>query len=149
MMQTAGRMRERLRRRRRAEGHIELTGHITEDVMMAMYLEELSPSEKLRLQEHVDHCPVCQRQYKVYREMFSGLDKMVSEAGGAALLRQAVQSKIRQKLINYDLMPQTRDDHVFRSLADFDRMGCLAPSAYAQLLPWATGHGYVLQPRSP
>jgi len=107
MMQTASRMRER--RRRHAEGHLELTGHITEDLMMAMYLDELSSTERQRLQHHVDHCPVCLQQYKLYREMFSGLDTMVAEAGGAgaAVLRQAVRSKIRQKLIFYDLMPQT------------------------------------------
>jgi O-6-methylguanine DNA methyltransferase len=103
---TAGR---RLKRPRRPANYIELTGHVTEDVMMAMYLEELSPAERQRLQQHVDHCPVCRQQYNLYREMFAGLDTMAAEAGGAgaALLRQAVQSKIREKLIYYDLMPQT------------------------------------------
>lgn len=108
-MQTGEAFRRRLRRPRRTGNYIELTGHITEDMMMAMYLEELSPAERQRLHQHVDHCPVCQRQYKLYREMFGGLDTMVAEAGGAgaAILRQAVQSKIREKLIYYDLMPQT------------------------------------------
>lgn len=108
-MQTGEAFRRRIRRPRRPTNYIELTGHITEDMMMAMYLDELSPSERQHLHQHVDHCPVCQRQFKLYREMFAGLDTMAAEAGGAgaALLRQAVQSKIREKLIYYDLVPQT------------------------------------------
>jgi O-6-methylguanine DNA methyltransferase len=119
-MQTGEALSRRLRRPRRSGNYIELTGHITEDVMMAMYLNELSSAEKQRLQQHVDHCPVCQRQYNVYREMFSGLDKMVVEAGGAgaALLRQAVQSKIRQNLIHYDLMPQTPVGPLLLAMSD-------------------------------
>jgi len=109
MMPTANKMRERRRRTNRSGEYIEVTGHITEDMMMAMYLEEFSPSERQQLQHHVDHCPVCQRQYKLYREMFSGLDTMVAEAGGAgaAVLRQAVRNQIRQKLIFYDLLAST------------------------------------------
>jgi len=109
IMQTGEAFRRRLKRPRRPTNYIELTGHITEDLMMAMYLEELSPAERQHLQKHVDHCPVCQRQYKLYHEMFAGLDTMAAAAGGAgaALLRQAVQGKIREKLIYYDLMPQT------------------------------------------
>lgn len=99
---------------------MELTGHITEDLMMAMYLDELSPPERQRLQEHVENCPVCQHEYALYREVFAGLDTMVTHAGGtgAALLRQALQSKIRQKQIFFDIMPQTPVGPLLLAMSD-------------------------------
>lgn len=99
---------------------MELTGHITEDLMMAVYLNELSPPEQQRLHKHVEGCPVCQREFSLYREMFTGLDTMAAQAGGAgaALLRQAVQNKIRQKQILYDLIPQTPVGPLLVSLSD-------------------------------
>lgn len=112
--------RERRGRPKRVGGHMELTGHISEDLMMAMYLNELSPPEQQRLQEHIEGCPVCRREYALYREMFSGLDTMVAQAGGAgaALLRQAVQNKIRQKQIFYDLVPQTLVGPLLLAMSD-------------------------------
>ena len=86
---------------------MQLTGHLNEDQVMALYLGNLSSEEEQRLHRHVSDCATCHREFGLYREMFSGVETLVQELGGAArgpLLRAAIQQQLRRRQIYYDLL---------------------------------------------
>ncbi len=86
---------------------MQLTGHINEDQVMALYLGNLSSEDEQRLHHHVSDCSACSRELALYREMLSGVETLVQEMGGAEhapLLRTAIQKQLRRRQIYYDLL---------------------------------------------
>jgi methylated-DNA-[protein]-cysteine S-methyltransferase len=85
---------------------MQLTGHINEDQVMALYLGELTGDEEQRIRWHVSDCPGCNREFSLYREIFSGVETLVKQMGGSRsqILRAAIKSKMRQKQIYYHVM---------------------------------------------
>ena len=89
---------------------MQLTGHINEDVVMAMYLGNVPVEEKQRIYRHVADCSGCSREFDLYRQMFSGVETLVREMGGAqraSRLRTTIQGQLRQRQIFYDLFFHT------------------------------------------
>ncbi|MDZ7267153.1 MAG: methylated-DNA--[protein]-cysteine S-methyltransferase [candidate division KSB1 bacterium] len=87
---------------------MQLVGHISEDVVMALYLGNLTAEDEQRLHRHVAECADCGREFALYREVLTGLEKLVQEMGGrqrAPLLRAAIKQTMRQRQIYYDLVP--------------------------------------------
>ncbi|MEK7729103.1 MAG: methylated-DNA--[protein]-cysteine S-methyltransferase [candidate division KSB1 bacterium] len=85
---------------------MQLTGHINEDVVMALYLGNIAGEEKQRIREHVAECTGCSREFDLYREMLSGVETLVKNMGGpqhADRLRASIQGQLRQRQIYYDL----------------------------------------------
>jgi len=85
---------------------MQLTGHINEDLVMALYLGDLTGEEEQRLYRHVSDCKGCHREYNMYREVLTGVETLVKEMGGAgraAILRATIKQMMRQKQIYYDL----------------------------------------------
>ncbi len=86
---------------------MQLIGHITEDMVMALYLGNLTAEEAQRLRQHVAECTNCGRDFALYHEVLAGLETLVNEMGGqqrAPLLRAAIKQKMRQRQIYYDLV---------------------------------------------
>lgn len=86
---------------------MQLTGHINEDLVMALYLGNLSSEDEQRLHQHVADCSACSHEFKLYREMLSGVETLVKEMGGTKhgpLLRTAIQQQLRRRQIYYDLL---------------------------------------------
>lgn len=85
---------------------MQLTGHINEDVMMALYLGNVATEEKSRIRAHVAECSGCSREFELYRELLSGVETLVQNMGGAQhadRLRVSIQGQLRQRQIYYDL----------------------------------------------
>ncbi len=85
---------------------MQLTGHINEDVVMALYLGNVPAEEKQRIYRHVAECSGCTREFDLYREMLSGVETLVKQMGGPARgdrLRSSIQGQLRQRQIYYDL----------------------------------------------
>lgn len=85
---------------------MQFTGHINEDVVMALYLGNVSVEEKQRIYQHVAECSGCTREFDLYRQMLSGVETLVKQMGGAqhaARLRSSIQGQLRQRQIYYDL----------------------------------------------
>ena len=61
---------------------MQLTGHITEDEVMALYLGSLPSEEQQRFHRHVADCTGCSREYELYREIFSGVETLVQGMAG-------------------------------------------------------------------
>ncbi|NUM78454.1 zf-HC2 domain-containing protein, partial [candidate division KSB1 bacterium] len=55
---------------------MQITGHINEDLVMAMYLGNLAAEDQQRLQRHASECPICKRELTTYREVLSGLEAL-------------------------------------------------------------------------
>ncbi len=86
---------------------MQLTGHINEDQVMALYLGNLSSEEEQRLNRHVSDCSTCRREFSLYREMLTGVETLAKEMGGpkhAPLLRTAIRQQMRGRQIFYDLL---------------------------------------------
>lgn len=89
---------------------MQLTGHINEDVVMALYLGNVPGEEKQRIYHHVNECSGCMREFDLYRQVLSGVETLVQEMGGtqrAGRLRAAIQGRLRQRQIFYDLFYHT------------------------------------------
>jgi methylated-DNA-[protein]-cysteine S-methyltransferase len=86
------------------EEQMQLVGHINEDLVMAMYLGELTRDEEQRMKRHVSDCPGCNREFSLYREILGGVETLVKQMGGrrAELLRAAIKNKMRDKQIYYE-----------------------------------------------
>lgn len=86
---------------------MQLTGHINEDLVMALYLGNLSSEDQQRLQGHLADCSVCKREFALYGELLAGVETLVEKMGGAEkapLLRAAIQQQLRRRQIYYDLL---------------------------------------------
>lgn len=86
---------------------MQLTGHINEDLVMAMYLGSLATEDKQRLQRHVSDCASCRRELATYREVLSGLETLAMKAGGqqrGVISRAAIKQQMRKRQIYYDLL---------------------------------------------
>jgi O-6-methylguanine DNA methyltransferase len=85
---------------------VQLTGHINEDLVMALYLGNVAVEEKQRIRQHVTECSGCAREFELYRELLSGVETLVKKMGGtehADRLRTSIQGQFRQRQIYYDL----------------------------------------------
>lgn len=85
---------------------MQLTGHINEDVVMALYLGNVPVEEKQRIYRHVNECSGCMREFDLYRQVLTGVETLVKEMGGtqrASRLRATIQGQLRQRQIFYDL----------------------------------------------
>ena len=85
---------------------MQLTGHINEDVVMALYLGNLSGEAKQRLDIHISDCPNCFREYKIHREVLSGVETLVKETTNPQYeenFRASIKYKMRKRQIYYDL----------------------------------------------
>lgn len=85
---------------------MQLTGHINEDVMMALYLGNVATDEKSRIRQHVTECSGCSREFNLYRELLSGVETLVQSMGEpqrAERLRASIQGQLRERQIYYDL----------------------------------------------
>lgn len=86
---------------------MQLTGHITEDEVMALYLGSLPSEEQQRFHLHVADCTGCSREYELYREILSGVETLVQGMAGTydeELLRTSIRRKMRTRQLYYDLM---------------------------------------------
>lgn len=86
---------------------MQLTGHINEDVVMAMYLGNLGTEDKLRVQQHVADCAICKREFTTYHEVLSGIETLATKMGGqrrAVILRASIKQQMRKRQIYYDLL---------------------------------------------
>lgn len=85
---------------------MQLTGHINEDTVMALYLGNVPVEEKQRIYHHVNECSGCMREFDLYRQVLSGVETLVKEMGGeqrAGSLRATIQGRLRERQIFYDL----------------------------------------------
>lgn len=86
---------------------MQITGHINEDLVMAMYLGNLAAEDQQRLQRHASECPICKRELTTYCEVLSGLEALALKVGGqqrAAISRATLKQQMRKRQIYYDLL---------------------------------------------
>lgn len=89
---------------------MELTGHVTEDVLIAYFCGDLGPERGRRLEQHVANCQPCAREYRVHKELFAGLVHMLAPADqprNPRTIREALQSALQTNRIDYSILYPT------------------------------------------
>ncbi len=86
---------------------MELTGHLIEDHFIAYFSGEMDRERMQKLEKHVENCPPCAREYRVYKVLFSGLIAMLKRGEQqitAENLRAALQQNLKRNQIFYSLL---------------------------------------------
>ncbi len=86
---------------------MELTGHVTEDLLIAYFSGELDKDRMLRINHHVQNCPPCGREFRIFKALFAGLLLMLKREGRAmnpSQLRQALRENLKKNQVFYSIL---------------------------------------------
>lgn len=86
---------------------MELTGHVTEDVLIAYFCGELPPERMQKIDQHVLNCPVCRHEFQIFKALFAGFRGLVSredERLGVKELQHALRENLRKNKIYYTII---------------------------------------------
>lgn len=86
---------------------MELTGHVTEDVMISYFCGDLGEERSRKVERHIGNCSRCAREYEINKMLFAGLISMIKGAGGkpdAHALRQALRENLKENRIYYSII---------------------------------------------
>lgn len=83
---------------------MELTGHLSEDTLIAYFTGELDGDRIRRVDHHVRGCAPCRRRFRIHRALFSGVVSILKKRDPAMTtddLKGALQQAIKQNQIFY------------------------------------------------
>ncbi len=86
---------------------MELTGHVTEDLLVAYFSDELGPETVRKLLKHTSNCEPCRKEYAIIEGLFKGLGNILTTgdaAGNAAALKKALKQQLRENKIFYSII---------------------------------------------
>ncbi len=86
---------------------MELTGHLTEDRLIAYFAGELDVDRMRRIEEHANNCPPCKREFVIYRTLFSGLIAMLKKGDEQitpARIRDALKENLKKNQVFYSIL---------------------------------------------
>ena len=86
---------------------MELTGHLSEDQLIAYFAGEMDPDRMKMVETHVRNCPPCKREFAIYRTLFSGLIAMLKKGDPditPARIREALQDNLKKNQVFYSIL---------------------------------------------
>ncbi len=86
---------------------MELTGHVTEDLLVAYFSEELGPETVRKLLQHTSNCEPCRKEFAIIEGLFRGLGNiLVAGTAGknSTALKKALKEQLRENKIFYSII---------------------------------------------
>ncbi len=86
---------------------MELTGHLTEDVLIAYFSGELDVDRMKKVETHIIDCLPCQRRFNIFKMLFAGLITIIRQGQKQASpekIKTAMQQNLKKNQIFYTIL---------------------------------------------